>query len=148
MFQVLHVAQFPGPFFLFLSSSLSLSHTIQVMVNYQCQIYLWVQLTRMTQCSWCMPLTHLLPWPVLLPQLVYHITLPLPSYLPLLFFFMEILFNPFREAISATSDSASIPFTSHKLHYVVDREMIIRSIMRRQTIDLFCWVFPYTRGVW
>ena len=61
---------------------------------------------------------------------------------------MEILFNPFWEAVSAASDHESIPLTSHKLHYVVSREMIIRSDMRRRLIDLFCWVFSYIHCVW
>jgi hypothetical protein len=44
---------------------------------------------------------------------------------------MEILFNPLREAISAARDSKSITLSSHKLHYVVARETIILSDMRR-----------------
>ena len=107
-----------------------------------------VQFTGMTQRSQCMLSTHLLPLPVSLPQLDYHIALPLPSYLLLYFFSMEILFNPLWEAVSAACDRASIPLPSHKLHYVVSREIIVRSDMMRQLIYLFLRVFPYNRCVW
>ncbi len=147
MFHGLHSAWLPKPFYQLLALSLSFTYNWSEGKLLTPDIFFgpvdWND--TMSQST---PFLHLSPLPVSLPRLDSHIALPMPSYPPLWFFLMEILFIPHWEAVSAASDSESIPLTSHKLHYVVSRELIICSDVRRRLIYLVLWVFPYISCVW